>query len=247
MSGDAIRESDLYAPVRTYLIERGYRVNGEVKECDIAATRDDELVVVEMKKAFNATLLIQATERQRFADSVYVAIPAPASLRRTRNWNGMCRLLRRLELGLILVYFRKGDPRTEVIFHPEPYVRKKRPYKRRTIDREIEGRTGDYNLGGSTRSKVITAYRESCIFVACCLERFGPMSPSALKKIGTGGKTQNILSKNFYGWFKHVSYGLYSLRPEGKDAFAKYPEIAGHYFKLLESVQIDEKKEHLAG
>lgn len=234
MGGDTISESDLFAPVYDYLVGLGYEVNGEVKECDITATRNEELVVVELKKAFNATLLIQATERQRFADSVYIAIPAPANRARARNWKGMCRLLRRLELGLIIVYFRTGRPRTEVAFHPEPYVQRKRTAKRRSITQEIKGRTGNYNVGGSSGKKLVTAYRESCIFIACCLERNGPMSPKALKELGTGDKTQNMLTKNFYGWFKHESYGLYSLRPEARDALAKHPEIADHYHKLLD-------------
>ena len=42
-----MRETDLSQPVKNYLVSRGYRVQAEVKDCDIAARNDDELVIVE--------------------------------------------------------------------------------------------------------------------------------------------------------------------------------------------------------
>ena len=74
---DKIKESDLYQPIKDYLDSLGYDTKGEVKNCDITAIKDDELVVVELKKGFTIELLYQAIERQKIADSVYVAIPFP--------------------------------------------------------------------------------------------------------------------------------------------------------------------------
>ena len=103
----SLKETDLYLPIRDYLRTQGYRVDAEVKNVDIAATKRDELIAIEMKTHFNATLLIQAADRQQIADAVYIALPHPADFRRNRNWRGMCRLLKRLGIGLILVHFLK--------------------------------------------------------------------------------------------------------------------------------------------
>ena len=74
---DKIKESDLYQPIKDYLDSLGYDTKGEVKDCDITAIKDGELIVVELKKGFTIELLYQAIERQKIADSVYVAIPLP--------------------------------------------------------------------------------------------------------------------------------------------------------------------------
>ena len=74
---EKLRESDLYGPVRDYLTGLGYEVKGEVKDCDIAAMRDGELIVVELKRGFTLELVYQALDRQRVADGVYVAVPLP--------------------------------------------------------------------------------------------------------------------------------------------------------------------------
>lgn len=65
---EKLRESDLYGPVRDYLAGLGYEVKGEVKDCDVTAMRDGELIVVELKKGFTLELVYQALDRQRVAD-----------------------------------------------------------------------------------------------------------------------------------------------------------------------------------
>ena len=74
---EKLLESDLYGPVRSYLEGLGYDVKGEVKDCDVAAVRDGELIVVELKRGFTLELVFQAMDRQRVADGVYVAVPLP--------------------------------------------------------------------------------------------------------------------------------------------------------------------------
>ena len=56
------KESDLYAPVRDYLTQLGYDVQGEVKDCDLTAVRGDELIVGELKRGFTIELLYQAID-----------------------------------------------------------------------------------------------------------------------------------------------------------------------------------------
>lgn len=223
-----LRESDLYKPVRDYLVANGYIVQAEVKGCDIAAVKGDDLIIVELKRGLTVGLLTQATARQKITDSVYVAIPAPKQLFGKR-WNGMQGLIRQLELGLILVFTDGIEPRVQVAFHPLPYDRKKRSGKRRAIIQEIAGRSGEYNKGGITGEKLITAYRENAIHIACCLEALGPSSPKRLRQLDTGQKTLSILCNNVYGWFERVDKGIYSISARGRLDIKSYPELAEKY------------------
>lgn len=233
-----VMEIDLYGPIYNYLISQGYIVHSEVKNCDITAIKGEELVVIEMKLRFNATLLMQAVQRQKAADSVYVAILKPKGGAFSKGWDDMCHLLKRLELGLITVSFNGKKPMMEIVFHPMEYKRKKNNNIRKAIIREINGRYIDYNIGGSTRRKLMTAYRENSIHIACCLEKFGQLSPKQLKELGTGEKTQSILSKNFYGWFHRVSVGKYELQECAKEALKNYHELAEHYRKQIKNIDI---------
>lgn len=226
-------ERELYGPVRDYLVARGYVVRGEVKGCDLTATRGDDLLAVEFKREFNTALLIQAAQRQRAADSVYVAVPRPAEGLRTKRWRGICHLLRRLELGLLLVNPSGPGPAVEVAFHPLPYERKRLKKAKRAILDEMSGRSGDFNEGGSVRRRLVTAYRENAIHIACCLAEYGPLSPKTLRAMGTGPKTLSILAGNYYGWFERVERGVYRLTVRGGEDLAAYPELADHYRRRL--------------
>ncbi|MCH7908323.1 MAG: hypothetical protein IIB38_01755 [Candidatus Hydrogenedentes bacterium] len=219
------RETELYAPVRDYLTELGYTVRGEVKGCDIAAVRDKELIVVELKRTLSIDLLIQATQRQTAADAVYIAIPRPAKMTRNGRWRGIKRLLRRLELGLIIVTFTSDGAEVRLVEHPVLAAKRRDRKRHRVILRELAGRSGDHNVGGMNRKKVLTAYRESALRIACCLERFGPMSPKDLRALETGTKTQRILHRNVYGWFDRVERGVYEVNASGREALDEYPEL----------------------
>lgn len=228
-------EMDLYNPIYEYLTKQGYIVRGEVKDCDIAAIKGEELIIVELKKSFSVDLLAQATDRQRITSGVYVALPRPKSSLRSSKWKGIKRLLRRLELGLIFVSLDSHQPRVEVVFHPKPYQLKKMRKAREGVIREIEGRFMDSNKGGSNRRKIMTAYREQAIFIACCLEKADALSAVDLKKLGTGEKTYSILYNNFYGWFDKVSRGKYSLSEQGRLALEEYPQIVDYYRQKLDN------------
>jgi hypothetical protein len=232
-----IHETDLYGPIREYLDSLGYKVQGEVNGCDLVAVKGDELIIVEMKTSFNLKLLSQAVKRQRVTESVYVAVPYPKGGKRTAAWGDMCILLRRLELGLITVDLAKDGGLVEVHFHPHPFdrLRSLRANKRvrRSIIRETAGRSGHYNTGGTNRTRLITAYREQAIHIACCLIRYGDMSPAQLRKTGTSPKTPNILRDNHYGWFTRVSRGVYRLEDSAREFLKDYPELVEHYMKRI--------------
>lgn len=232
-----IRETDLYGPVQEYLEAQGYQVQGEVNGCDLTAIKGDELIVVEMKTSFNMKLLCQAVKRQRVTESVYVAVPYPKGGKRTAAWRDMCILLRRLELGLITVDPVKEGGRVEVHLHPQAFDRLKslraNKRKRYSIIKEAAGRSGHYNTGGASRTRLITAYREQAIHIACCMMKYGDMSPAQLRKMGTGPKTSDILRDNYYGWFTRVTRGIYRPEDTAREFLKDYPELVGHYMKKI--------------
>lgn len=119
-----LQEIDLYKPIQRHFVKEGYEVYGEVNDCDIAAVKDGQLVVVELKLNLSVDLLVQATKRQRLTDTVYIAIPKPSYKLRSKRWIDLCHLVRRLELGLIIVSFSGNLKKMEVIHHPSPYEQK---------------------------------------------------------------------------------------------------------------------------
>lgn len=237
------RECDLAEPITTYLKAQGYTVRSEVHGCDITALLGEELVVIELKRHFSTDLLVQAIERQHIADSVYVALPVEGEFGRTqrnsKRWKGVMLLLKRLEVGLIVVVFPEGRaPTVEVVFHPldDPKPRKK-PKKRRTLLREIAGRSDDYNVGGSVGRELLTAYREQAIYIALLLERFGPLTPAGCRNHGASPKTQTILHRNVYGWFDRRGRGLYALRPQVIEHLGeKWPHVVAHHDEKINAV-----------
>ena len=230
-----VKEVDLYKPIQKLFIREGYEVYGEVKDCDIAAVKEEELLVVELKLTLSVDLLIQAAKRQKLTDQVYVAIPRPKGRLNSKQWTDKCHLVKRLELGLIAVSFPGNRSKVEVLFHPTPFNRRqitgRNKAKRTTLLKEIEGRSADFNIGGSSRTKIMTAYKENCIQIACYLEHYGQLTPKALVELGTGPKTSSILTKNYYGWFERIKRGIYVISEKGKAEVKDYPELIGYYLK----------------
>lgn len=241
-----MKEAELFPYLKEYLESNNYTVRAEVKNCDITATRDDELVIIEIKTSINTTLLIQATDRQRVTDTVYVAVPKPSKHVSRKHWRGVQHLLRRLELGLILVNSKARLDKVKVVFHPIPFDKKKISKRKRSILKEIEGRSGNRNVGGITGTTLVTAYRENAIKLAVLLSNLGASKPKRLREFEGGEKTTAILSSNFYNWFERVDHGVYDVTAKGKDALKKYPELAKafkkDYKKLARKKAAAEKK-----
>lgn len=211
------QEMDLYPPVRDFLEERGYRVQAEVKDCDIAASNGEELLIVELKKAFNLKLVYQAMERQRMTDYVYVAIARSAGGQRRKAWQDMLRLLKRLDLGLLVVSIDSPVPMVEVICEPQPHSGRKDARKRRGLLAEFEARqVDDSNVGGQTRRKVMTAYREKSVELCCILESREMVSYKELREMEKDGKYTTILRNNVYQWFTRLDKGVYAISDKGR-------------------------------
>src|SRR5690242_16155828 len=96
----AMLETSLYPVVKQFLEKAGYHVKGEVNGCDAVAVKDDEaqrLAIIEMKRGFNLDLLLQAVDRMRAADEVWLAVPATSRGRdRDPRIGRLCRLIRLL-------------------------------------------------------------------------------------------------------------------------------------------------------
>lgn len=225
-------ECDLYEPVKAYLTQLGYDVKGEVKACDLAAVKGDELIVVELKKGFTMDLLYQAIDRQRIADGVYVAIPLPKKGYRDPRYRDMLNLCKRLSLGLIFVDFASnGAAQIDVALHPaEAKPQRKSPSRRKAVLTEHAGRTGSVNTGGVTRRKIITVYKEQALWVALLLQKHGPLKAAELRALGGPEKTSIILQRNFYKWYqKETDCGnrnnTYAITSAGTAALLEYADL----------------------
>jgi len=223
-------ETALYAPVSDFLQEQGYTVRGEVHHCDVVAVQGADIIVVELKRTLTLGLVAQAVKRQAITPAVYVAVPRPPNKGKwLRQMRKELAVLRRLELGLLLVAITTGRPSVDIVLQPEPATPRQRYPRRRAILREVANRSADYNTGGCTRRKLVTAYRENAIQIACCLRALGPQTPRALRALGAGDHTLAILRRNVYGWFDHPARGLYALTPRGVEELGQYPELAEQY------------------
>ncbi len=221
-----MKETELSEPLSLWLTKQGYAVSCEVKNCDIVARKEGELLIIELKTRFSLGLVHQAVNRKNLTESVYVAVPVLQGKKTIPKFKEVKKLLYRLEVGLILVRFLKTKTRVEIVSHPAKYNPRKASKKRNAIIREIDGRYSEFNKGGSAnKDPRVSAYKQQALVCAWLLDKNGNLSPSTIRKSGGGIKTQQILSGNIYGWFDKISRGLYTLNPAGKKALNIYKEV----------------------
>jgi len=175
------RETDLYAPVKSFLESQGYEVKGEVGAADVVAVRGEEPpVIVELKTSITLTLFHQAVERLSVTDSVYVAAPRGSGRAFLKSLNLNKKLCRRLGLGLLTVRLKDGFVEAHV--DPAPYAPRKSKIKSTRLLREFNKLNGDPNTGGSTRTNLITAYRQDALRCLSNLHSNGPTKASDVAK-----------------------------------------------------------------
>ncbi len=219
------RESDLYAPVKLHLEALGYTARGEVGKCDIVAVSGETMIAVELKLTFGVTVLYQALQRLPSVDLVYVAVAVAPGRKARGNWDAQVpeatRLCRMLGVGLLSV--RDGI----VVVHadPGPFQPRKQPKHRARLLSEFTRRTGDNNLGGTTKRPRVTAYREEALDCANLLASQGPMKAAAVRDATGVMKASTILRDDVYGWFEKVSRGTYTLGSAGRTALAQYADV----------------------
>ena len=219
------RESDLYPAVKAFLEGQGYHVKGEIRGCDVVATRGAEPpLIVELKLAFNLALLLQGVDRLALTDRVYLAVSRPHSRRAAgavvyrRDVRKLCR---RLGLGLMMVG-SAPCPDVEVLLDPIPYRPRRHGKRVRLLLGEHARREGDPNRGGVTKTPIVTAYRQEALRCALLIERGGPRSPKALRQTGVAPNASRILGRDVYGWFCRVERGIYCLSERARADIARF-------------------------
>jgi hypothetical protein len=216
-----MHETSLYPAVKRFLEAAGFSVKGEVQGCDVVALHGVEpqrLAIVEMKRGFSLELLLQATDRMRTADEVWLAVPATRHGRdRDPRVHRLCRLI---GFGLMAVDVARN--RVEVLTAPGPY--RPRPDQRRRVRLldEYKRRHGDPSPGGSVRQPIMTAYRQQALVCAALLQA-RPARPRDLRAVAP--EAGQILLRNVYGWFERIERGVYQLTDLGEAALERWSSM----------------------
>jgi hypothetical protein len=217
-------EVDLYGPIKGFLEAQGYTVKGEIGACDIVAVREGEgPVVVELKERLNFALVLQAVDRLRVSETVYIAFRIgkghSASWRSQRKQ--VTSLLRRLGLGLLTVSARGN---VVPVLDPAPYRPKSDTGRRNRLLREFAERVGDPEAGGSASRQRLTAYRQDALRCARELAEEDVLKVSVIRERAEVSRAGPILRDNHYGWFERVRTGHYELSPKGRRDLVQWSE-----------------------
>ncbi|MGB1109217.1 MAG: DUF2161 domain-containing phosphodiesterase [Gammaproteobacteria bacterium] len=221
-------ETDLYPAVKHLLESQGYEVKSEITDCDVVAVRGEEPpVVVELKLAFNLSVLLQAVNRQAITDDVYIAFAAGKAKSANSLWRrhrkDLLKLCRRLGLGLMSVDNSKEIARAvEIHLDPAPYTPRKDKKRAGRLLKEFANRQGDPNKGGSSKQPLMTAYRQDAMRCLFHIGRYGPSRVRDIKEQTGVERTASILQKNYYGWFERIERGVYGLTPSGTEALQSH-------------------------
>ena len=211
-----MQEEDLYPPLKAYLDQQGYEVKSEIMHCDVVAVRENEApLIIELKLGLNLTILLQAVDRLKMSDTIYIGVPKGlAVLKKQRK--KIIKLIRMLGLGLIIIDPKARIGNIDVVCDPGEYKpRQIKKHKQRLL-KEFQERVGDPNQGGtSTRKGITTAYRQKAIAISEYLLENGATKASIIAQILEEPKTRAILYDNVYGWFDRLGKGIYTLSPRG--------------------------------
>jgi len=216
-------ERDMFLIIKKYLESQGFIVKAEVKDIDIMAVKEDFVLLVEMKMQLNTNLMAQGIKRSTLNDLVYLAIPRPSSkVLKSKLFKDKCLILKHLALGLLLVDMKKET--LEVLLDPkDPQVRKKKK-KRNALLKEFHLRKTAYNVGGVSKTKIVTAYKELAL-IALDFMSESEKTTKELRQYTMNTKIVDLMQKNYYGWFVRVSRGVYDITDEGRKALLTYDEI----------------------
>ena len=235
-------ETALYLPVKRFLENLGFAVKGEVGGCDLVALSGDEppiVVVGELKLSFNLELLLQAVDRAAACDEVWLAAKFSERGKGRESDARYRNLCRRLGFGMLGIT-KSGQ--VEVIVSPAASPRRDQKRRSRLVA-EHRKRQGDPAPGGSTRSPIMTAYRQQALACAEVLSH-GPRKVRDLRP--SIPDAPKILLHNVYGWFERVERGVYKLTDAGRAALKRWPQqssIAGSS-KAARSKENASEREH---
>lgn len=221
-------ETEMYLPVQKYFADMGFKVDAEVRDCDVVATRDDIVVICELKKGFTIELMYQLVDRKKMTPYVYAVIPRPKNMR-NRAFRKKIELLKALDCGLLVVL--NSTKRVDLVLEPRGIDSEAKKYRRRGIEKEVEVRKMSLNLGGQTRRKIVTAHKESVIAALCYIEKYGQIKTRDCKE-----NIKYVLQQNHYNWFVRLDRGVYTMNEHGRKALGDkdYKDIVEYYRNEVE-------------
>lgn len=172
-----------------------------------------------------------------------------------QRWSDITSLCRRLGLGFITVtLYKTKNPLVEIMCTPQQNLAvgvlggklsdgltsdiantsvnlygtspaRKSPKGAARLVHEFKERSGDYNVGGSYGTKLMTAYREKALRIALVMADGAIMAPRQVKEQSGIGTTGAILRDNYYGWFERIAKGKYKLSALGLESLTQYASV----------------------
>jgi hypothetical protein len=109
----------------------------------------------------------------------------------------------------------------EVLVEPGAWRPRRDQRRRVRLVNEHRRRLGDPAMGGSSKTPIMTAYRQQALACAASLSN-GPRRTSEVKTIVPDAP--RILLHNVYGWFCRVERGVYALTSAGMSALSRWPQ-----------------------
>ena len=220
-------EKELFNPIKKYFEGLGFTVDGEVSGIDMYMEKGDEKVAVELKQTLDFKVFQQAALRQKIVETVYVGTFLPKNANSTA-FKDKVYLLKRLGIGLICVSKRSKTVQifSEPVVSPLDKFQRHNRLKGDRISTEFKKRRTKGNTGGVTREKLITSYREDALLVLDALAELGGTGKcSDVSKISGITRSTTIMSRNYYGWFKHGDKnGVYAVTDAGYNALEEFEE-----------------------
>lgn len=208
-------EYELYEPVKRLLVRQGFRVQGEVKSLDVMGVKGEETIGVELKLAVNLKLILQAVDRLKLVDAVYIALPQVSLKTQKSQYPLLIGLLRKLEIGLITV---QGE-QAVVVLEAKPFdaqlSRQRNRRRQASLIQEFLGR-GDTEQRGGVQGVRMTAYRLRVMKIVEAMKTQPMWTSQQLKRVTGIEDTYSILHHNYYGWFIKVKRGHYALVDQKK-------------------------------
>ena len=187
---------------------------------------DADPIVVELKTRMSLAFVAQATLRKHISESVYLAIPLVGSSATIRGAARTFEVLRRLELGLLVVRFLRTGTRIEPVLHPRPVTPRNRPKLRRSVLREIDARYAELDTSGQTSDRPrFGAYKQRALLLASLLAELGECSPARLRAAGAPSSSGRILAADLYGWYEHPARARYRVSEAGLAALGNHAAV----------------------
>jgi hypothetical protein len=77
-------------------------------------------------------------------------------------------------------------------------------------------------MGGATRDRLVTAYRQDALRCAAYLAAVGPARGAVVAAATGVALATRLMAADHYGWFERVDRGVYALTPIGAAGLARY-------------------------